>query len=260
MQTVFFVLAKLAGAALRLETWLLGLAVLAFWAGLRRQVRLQQRALGALVLAILGIGVLPLGDLMMRPFETGFPVVADPGPLDGIILLGGGEDLSASRRSGQGELGEGGDRYLTALALARRYPEARVLFAGGSGRLRDVAGATFSEAGIARRIFLDQGIAPERMLFEDRSRNTAENARLGHALAAPGPGERWALVTSAFHMPRALRSFAAAGWEGVVPVPADFRTRAWADGLGWNFHRNLGMMNAALREAVGRLAYAVTGR
>ena len=107
---------------------------------------------------------------------------------------------------------------------------------------------------------IDSGLPPERMLFEDRSRNTSENARLGHALAAPGPGERWALVTSAFHMPRALRSFAAAGWEGVVPVPADFRSRAWADGMGWNFHRNLGLLNTALREAVGRLAYAATGR
>jgi uncharacterized SAM-binding protein YcdF (DUF218 family) len=261
VDTLFFVVAKLVGALLKLETWLLVLAFVAFWAGLRQHRRLQTIAGGTLVLAILAIGVLPLGDAMLKPIEASVPAVSDLGTIDGLIVLGGGENLSASRHWARPELGEGGDRYLAALALARRHPEARVLFAGGSGRLRDASGPPeLSEAEIARQVFLDHGLSPERLLFEGRSRNTAENARLGLALAAPAPGERWVLITSAFHMPRAMDSFTAAGWTGVVPYPVDYRSRAWVDGLGWNFQRNLGLMNTALREWVGQVAYAVTGR
>ena len=260
MDTIFFLVSKLLGTALKLETWLLVLALLAFWASLRGRLRAVRSAAAALALAILGIGVIPLGDVLLYPLETQVPIPEDPVAVDGIIVLGGGEDVAASRRFGLPQLGEGADRYVAALALARANPQARLLFAGGSGRLRDAAGADLTEAVIAERIFRAQGISPERMLFEDRSRNTAENARLSRALAAPRDGERWALITSAFHMPRALKSFAAAGWAGIVPVPVDFRSRGWRDGLGWDFERNLALTNLALREWTGRLVYAVTGR
>lgn len=261
MDTVFFVVAKLVGIFLKVETWLLLAALVALWAGLRHKVRLQRYACTALVLAFLAIGIFPLGDAMLRPIEASLLPPQDLGAIDGIIVLGGGEDLPVSRHWARPEMGEGGDRYLAALALAQRYPEARVLFAGGSGRLRDVGGALeMSEADIARQVFAAQGLTPERVLFESRSRNTAENARLSHALVAPAAGDRWALVTSAFHMPRAARSFAAAGWTGIVPFPVDYRTRAWKDGIGWNFQRNLELMNIALREWVGQAAYAATGR
>lgn len=261
MDTVFFVAAKLVGALLKLETWLLLLALLALWAGWRQRRRLQNLASGTLVLTILGIGIFPLGDAMLKPIEARIPAPQDLDDIDGVIVLGGGEDTSASRHWDQPQLGEGGDRYLAALALARRHPQARVLFAGGSGRLREAGGTPeLSEADIARQVFLDHGLAPERLLFEGRSRNTAENARLGLVLAAPDPGERWVLITSAFHMSRAARSFAAAGWTGIIPYPVDYRSRAWTDGVGWNFQRNLNLMNTSLRERVGQAAYAAAGR
>src|SRR5690606_18132335 len=145
--------------------------------------------------------------------------------VDGIVVLGGGEDSTASAYWQQPQLGEGADRYTAALALARQHPEAKVLFTGGSGRLRSLTGAKASEAAVAEAFFRQQGLEPERLLLEDRSRNTAENARLAFALVRPGSEETWILVTSAFHMPRALRSFQAAGWEDVVPWPVDYRSR-----------------------------------
>ncbi|WP_417525556.1 YdcF family protein [Marinovum sp.] len=256
----FFILSKLLGVALKLETWLLVLALFTFWASLRAWHRAAKTASAVLVLALLGIGLLPLGDALLRPLETGFPLVTDLVSVDGIIVLGGGEDVPASRRSGQPQLGAGGDRYIAALALARAHPEARLVFAGGRGRLRDMTGSALSEAAVAEGIFRAQGLAPERLLFEGRSRNTAENARLSHALAKPAAGEQWVLITSAFHMSRALRSFTAAGWQEITPVPVDFRTWDLADGLGWSFQRNLGLTNLALREWAGRVVYALTGR
>lgn len=260
MDTLFFIASKLVGFALRVETWLLLLALLTMWAVQRAWMPAAKRLSGLLVGLVLVIGLVPLGDMLLRPIERQVPSREALVSVDGIVILGGGEDLPASLAAGQPQLGEGGDRYLAAVSLARQFPEATLLFAGGSGRLRDAGGAPVSEAAIAEQVFLQAGIASERMLFESRSRNTAENAQLSRALVAAKPEDTWVLVTSAFHMPRALRSFEAAGWEQIVPYPVDYRTRNWNDRLGWQFARNLGMLNMALREWVGRLAYAVTGR
>ncbi|MBY5974862.1 YdcF family protein [Ferrimonas balearica] len=113
---------------------------------------------------------------------------------------------------------------------------------------------------MAKRFFLRQGLALERMLFESQSRNTAENARRSFALVKPAPGESWVLVTSAFHMPRALRSFERAGWTGLVPWPVDYRTAQFGDDVGWNLMRNLEVLGIAVNEYAGQLAYRLAGR
>lgn len=260
MDTLFFIASKLIGALLRPDTWIvlaLAVVVLALLFN-RRSLALW---VGSITLAVLvALSILPLGDLLLQPIERTYPAEPALGQVDGIIVLGGGEDAHASTFWGQMQLNEGGERYTAALALARRFPEARIVFTGGSGALRDLAGAETSEADMAGRFFRDQGVSPERLLLEDQSRNTAENARLSLALAAPKPGETWVLVTSAFHMPRAMRSFESAGWTGLVPWPVDYRTSAFKDGMGWNLTRNLLVLNTAIREQVGQIAYRLSGR
>ena len=71
-------------------------------------------------------------------------------------------------------------------------------------------------------MFESLGIAKSRLMMERRSRNTQENAEFSKALAAPKPGERWLLVTSAFHMPRSVGLFRKAGFA-VEPYPVDWR-------------------------------------
>lgn len=260
MDTIFFIASKLIGALLRPDTWIivaLAVVVLALLFN-RRGLALW---VGSITLAVLvALAILPLGDLLLQPIERTYPVEPALGQVDGIIVLGGGEDARASAFWGQMQLNEGGERYTAALALAKRFPEARLLFTGGSGALRDLAGAETSEADMAGRFFLDHGVSPERLLLEGQSRNTAENARLSLALAAPAPGETWVLVTSAFHMPRAMRSFEATGWTGLVPWPVDYRTSAFTDGMGWKLTRNLLVLNTAIREQVGQIAYRLSGR
>lgn len=260
MDTVFFIAAKVVGTLLQPETWIVAALAAIVWTLLRQRIRpalwLSSAVLGLLVL----MSILPLGDWLLQPIERTYPAQPALDHVDGIIVLGGGEDPRASAFWGQIQLNEAAERYTAALALARRFPEARLLFTGGSGALRDVAGAEVSEAALAERFFLDLGIAGERLLLEGRSRNTAENAELGFALASPGPQESWVLVTSAAHMPRALRSFEAAGWRGLTPWPVDHRTSAFADGIGWNLNRNLHVLNIALREQAGQLAYRLRER
>lgn len=261
MDTVFFVASKLVGLLIRVDSWIvlaLALVVIALFMEWRRLAKVLSVGTFAVLLAL---SILPLGDLLLRPLES----ANAPGPpldrVDGIIVLGGGEDAAASRFWSQPQVNEAGDRFLGALALAHRFPRARILFAGGSGRLRDTAGgAGATEADVAARIFRAQGLGPDRLLLESRSRNTAENARLGLALAQPAAGEVWVLVTSAFHMPRAMASFRAAGWEGLVAYPVDYRTRAFADGLEWDPVGHIETLNTAIKAWVGLLAYRLAGR
>jgi uncharacterized SAM-binding protein YcdF (DUF218 family) len=260
MDTAFFVISKLLGALLRPDTWIivaLTVVTLALW---RQRTRLALVTVSATLVLLALLAVFPFGNLLLQPIERTYPAQPALGQVDGIIVLGGGEDLPASAYWGQLELSEGGDRYTASLALARRFPAARVLFAGGSGALRDLAGVETSEADLAERFFLEQGVAPERLLMEGRSRNTAENARFGFELAKPRTGQTWVLVTSAFHMPRAMRSFEAAGWTGVVPWPVDYRTAGFTDDMGWNLVHNLQVLTTAVREHVGQIAYRLAGR
>jgi uncharacterized SAM-binding protein YcdF (DUF218 family) len=268
METALFLLGKLAGLALRVETWLILLALVGVVAQARGRAGAATRAGAALLALLTGLTVLPLGNLLLRPLEAAYPPDPPVTRVVGIIVLGGAEDVASSRHWGGVQLRAGGERLVAAAELARRYPEARLLLAGGGGALRDVAGPSLSEAAIAADFLRRQGIAADRLILEARSRNTAENARLGLAqITGQNAGQIggqddgvWLLVTSAHHMPRAMRSFAAAGWRGLVAYPVDFRSTPFVEGLGWKLAENLDLLNIAIREWVGGLAYRLTGR
>jgi len=260
VDTGFFIASKLLGALLRPDTYIIIALAIVVLALITQRRRLALWIGSLTLLALVTLAILPLGNLLLQPIERTYPANPPLSQVDGIIVLGGGEDARASVYWGQMQFNEGGDRFAAGISLARRFPDAQLLFAGGSGALRDLAGATVSEASIAELFFLDQGIDPDRLLFEGRSRNTAENARLSLELANPSAVETWVLVTSAFHMPRAMRSFEAAGWSGVVAWPVDYRTSRFADDIGWDLTGRLQVLNTAIREQVGQLAYRLTGR
>ena len=260
MDTVFFIASKLIGALLRPDTWIIIALAIVVLALIMQRHRLAIWLGSLTLIALATLAILPLGSLLLQPIERSYPANPPLSQVDGIIVLGGGEDARASAYWGQMQFNEGGDRFAAGLSLARQFPDAQLLFTGGSGALRDVAGAIVSEASIAERFFIDQGIDPNRLLLEGRSRNTAENASLSLALANPSADETWVLVTSAFHIPRAMRSFEAAGWTGLVAWPVDYRTSRFTDDIGWDLTGNLQVLNTAIREQVGQLAYRLTGR
>lgn len=224
---------------------------MALWRG---RVARGRAVLSVLALAALALAVLPLDEMALRPLEARYPVSQITGPVAGIVILGGGEDTRATAAWGAPMVNGAAERYLAALALARQFPDAPVLFTGGSGRLFP---GEPREADIARAVLTGAGLAPERLFVEGASRNTAENARLGVAVAGERPGN-WVLVTSAFHMPRAVETFCAAGWRGIVPYPTDFRSGKAR--LDWAPAGNLSTLDRALREWAGLAVYRATGR
>lgn len=260
MDTAFFIFSALIGLALQIETWLAFGMVLTLVAGRLARPRLARWSGGMTLVALLLVGLFPIGDILLRPLEMEFPPWSAPEQIDGIVVLGGVEDQRATATWGEPQLNEAAERLTAAAALAIVHPEARLVFSGGSGRLRNTVLGEPEIPSVAVDFFVSLGIDPARITWEDQSRNTAENARFSYEVAAPASGETWVLLTSAFHMGRALASFEAAGWSGIVPHPVDYRTGSFSDGIGWNLARNLEVLNIAIKEWVGRLAYRVTGR
>ncbi len=256
---MFFVLSKTLGVALLPANFLIGIGLLGAillatrWAGLGRKLLVAS----VVLLAICGFS--PLGDLLLHPLEARFPPW-DPahGAPDGIVVLGGAIDADLSASHGTTVFTRGADRVIEAAALARQYPKARIIYSGGSGNL---IGADAREADYAAAIFERLGIGKDRLIMERRSRNTSENAIFSKELAAPKSGERWLLVTSAFHMPRSIGIFRKVGFA-VEPYPVDWRTGASGDGLEFSpFVLNgLELTEIAVREYLGLVAYRISGK
>ncbi|MBS1181521.1 MAG: hypothetical protein H6Q99_1401 [Proteobacteria bacterium] len=238
------ILALLLGAGLRLLGWR------------RRGAELIGIALTLLVIC----AWTGAPTLLLRPLEQRFSVPATPGALApaGIIVLGGVIDTGLSTELNSAELIDGAERLIVAAELARRYPEARVLLSGGSNGV--FTNDDLAESAIARDLLIAFGVPADRIVVEDRSRNTHENAISSFAVVEPKPQEQWLLVTSAFHMPRAIGTFRAAGWRGVVAWPVDYRNGADVNWLGGRTAaEGLTMTDMAIREWIGLVAYRFGG-
>lgn len=259
METLFFIASKTLGMAARVETWALLLMLLALYGLWRGRRRLAGAAITFLFAGTLALTIFPLGDLFLRPLEETFPAQPDLTQVDGIIVLGGAEDTGAYRNFGGTQVNDAGERLIEGAMLALRFPPARLVFTGGSARVGRAEDST-DPSEMVRALWLGLGIGPERIVLEQASRNTAENASLTRALVQPKPGETWVLVTSAFHMPRAHETFLREGWEGIVAWPVDFRSGDLADGRGiWRLDRNLQGLNLGLKEYLGAVVYRVLG-
>lgn len=253
-----FVLSKIIVFLLQPGLWLTLLLVggtALLWTRWRRAGRWIVTAATVFIAAV---AVLPLGLYMIGPLEDRFPVVRElAGPVHGIVVLGGAVQQHVTRYRGQPALTGGAERMTEFVALARRFPQARLVFSGGSGLLFDPAA---KESETARLFFAQMGIAPARILFEADSRNTYENAVYTFRLVRPKPGERWVLVTSAMHMPRAVGVFRKAGWTP-VPYPVDFQTYGPDQaGFGINMLSGLVTLSVGLREWAALAAYRILGR
>ena len=216
--------------------------------------------LGAAMALLVG-GLMPVGDVLLRPLEDRFPraeLERDPGRFAGVIVLGGAEDNRAMGRRELAALNEAAERYTEGVALSRRLPAVRLVFTGGSGAiLRDEP----PEAAAAGRLFEALGVPVERIVLESQSRDTWENALFTHRLLQPKPGERWLLVTSAWHMPRAVGCFRKAGFE-VEAWPVDYRTpdRFALSRLHASIPEGLRRIDFVTREYAGLVGYYLGGR
>jgi uncharacterized SAM-binding protein YcdF (DUF218 family) len=207
-----------------------------FWAAIRRsKTGAWLAALGACGL-IIG-GFTPVSTWLLRPLENRFPqweTGPQPAP-DGIIVLSG----------------ESGERITVLAELIRRFPQARLVYSGIEG---------ISQGPELLTKFARLGGDPARITLEPQSRNTAENASYSAQLINPGPTERWLLVTSAFHMPRAMGCFRRAGFR-IEPYPMQFKTARGPQSFleSINASEALKRLDIAAKEWVGLTVYRIMG-
>lgn len=261
---MFFYIAKGLWFVLQPSTLialLIGYGSILIWTGWARWGR-RFVSIGAVLLLVAGLS--PLGNALILPLEDRFPRAGldDPPPPTGFIVLGGAEDRLVGEARGVPALNEAGERMVEAVMLARRFPEAKIAFSGGDAGIFYKSG---SEAEGAETLLPALGVPHDRLILEAKSRDTYENAvylkeeftRDGEL----GPAKRWLLITSAYHMPRAMGAFRQAGFN-IEPWPVDYRTRGKAD-LTRPFDtvsEGLRRVDVAAREWVGLLAYWLTGR
>lgn len=223
-------------------------------------VLLRWRRTGAVLVAIAAAGfaavaVTPLPEWLIVPLEDRFPRPQLPDRIDGLIVLGGAVDVAVTRARNAPTVNDSAERVIEAAALARRYPAATIVLSGGEG----LRGIGWNEAAPTRDMLASLGVPANRMVLEIRSRNTIENAEDSFDLVHPQPGQHWLLITSAFHMPRAVGCFRHVGWR-VIPYPVDYRTAPSVMGRDYFLADRLPIVELAVKEWIGLAAYYAMGR
>ena len=235
-------------------SWAIGLALLSIL--LRRRARLGP------ALALLGVAVLtlfslePVAGFLARRVEAAAFRTFQPGSTyDAVVVLGGIIDPAASSASGELELTGTGDRIVRAAALLRSGQARVVLLSGGLIHPRP---GEHSEAERLATYLREEGISPDRIVIEGRSRNTRENAVESARIVSENGWHRLLLLTSAWHAPRALGCFRAVGLSPDV-LPVDHLGTDGSD-LGWLPRAAaLSLSTDMLREMFGRLVYRAVG-
>jgi uncharacterized SAM-binding protein YcdF (DUF218 family) len=257
---LFFALSKTVGIAAVPTNFLLLLGLFGAVLLATRWKLSGRKLLIFSMLLLVVCGFSPIGNVLLYPLEERFPPW-DParGAPDGIIVLGGAIDAELTEAHSAAAFNSSGGRVIAAATLAHRYPNARILYSGGNANL--LADTSLKEADYAVAVFEGLGIPRDRLLLERLSRNTFENAEFSKRLATPKPGERWLLVTSAFHMPRSIGIFRKVGFA-VEPCPVDWRVAGRADLTNFFVYSAEGLQHTdlAMREWMGLFAYWLTGK
>ena len=202
------------------------------------------------------LSIQPVSEALLRPLEYRHPL-----PLqvegDSILLLGGGS--MADVPMPEGWVGQVLDvpaqRIIGAYALHRRtgWP---VVTSGG-----EVYRGDGREAVVMRDILVSLGMAPDKIILEDRSLNTTENAIFSAEIMKQRGLSRPVLVTSAFHMARSVEEFQQAGVTA-TPYPVGFyvpRSSYW-NAISWvPSGAALRGTGIALKEYMGLAALKVRG-
>lgn len=221
----------------------------------------RRRGFGFLLFGAFGltaVTVLPVSTWAIAPLENRFPQIPLPGQVDGIVVLGGSVNPLITQARHQISIQEASERLFETAVLARRYPAAHVIVSGGDSAL--VPTDSLTEAKVMHDALVELGIDADRIEIEGSSRNTYENALYSFRLAKPKPGETWLLVTSGWHMPRAIGCFREVGWN-IVPHPVDYRTTGKPEALStFTAAIEFTRLNLAMKEWVGLIAYRLLGR
>lgn len=257
MDNAFFWISKLAWflvAPQNLLVLLLIIGTILLW---KQRIKPAKRVFTFLSLIVLIIGLFPVGEWLLYPLESKYKVNPELEQVDGIIVLSGSIDATRSAMWQQTVVNGSAERVLASLALVKKYPNAKLVYTGGSGKLTD---QKHKAADAALELYKEHGLDTSKIIFEREARNTSENVIFTKKLVNPTKDEKWLLVTTAWHMPRSVAIFCKSEWP-VIPYPVDFRTKPEKLlRISWSFSGHLSNLNIGVKEWLGRFAYSITGK
>ncbi len=258
MDNLFFYLSKYVWTVLSPDSLFIIFLTLSLILLIFRQIKKATLLLSLLTISSLFLSFFAVGDWMLHPLESRFQHNPElPEKVDGIIVLGGSVIAELSSEWQQLETNQYHERLSSFIHLAGLYPDAKLVFSGGNSNTdRDKP----TEAQIAETYFLQSGLSAERLLMENEARNTAENVSYSKQLVNPQPNETWIMITTAYHMPRAMGIFCKQNWK-VIPYPVDHQTlpsKLYIPSFGLIGHAN--QLVLASHEWLGLIAYYLAGK
>ena len=177
--------------------------------------------------------------------------------IDGILVLSGATDPKLSEEYNQVILNESAERITQTVFLLNKYPEVKIIFSGGSGSINY---SNLNHSDVAKKFFENMNVDSINIYYETKSRNTFENILFSKEIANPRIDERWLLVSSAFHMHRALSIAKHLDWN-FIPYPTDFRqSKKFRWKISFNILRNLNDFEKSSHEWIGLISYYLLGR
>ena len=204
------------------------------------------------------ISFLPIGSYLTYIIEKEFHTnTKTPERVDGILILGGATNPLLFKEFDQISLNGSAERLVESVMIIRKFEKAKVIFSGGSGIVNR---SDLGHSQVAKQFYKKIGVDINKIFFEDKSRNTYENIIYSKKIAKPKKNENWLLITSAFHMKRALFIAEKNNWK-LVPYAVDFKnTKEFKLTPNINLLSNLNSFQSGLHEWLGLVAYYLMGR
>ena len=258
MQTLFFWVSKLGWYIISPFNFIFILLIAVWMFLFFKKQRSGYILLSCIIIFLILIAFIPIGKILIAPLEKRFETNPDlPKTVGGIIVLCGSMDPILSNLWNQEEIHGSVERELSFISLAKIYPEAKLIYTGGSSSFLH---QELKEADIAKYFFLNQGIDVSRIVFERNARNTYENAILSMNRTHVDTNKPWILITSAYHMPRSVGIFCKLGWN-IIPYPVDHRTRPQGNIIfDYNLAGHMSNLGLAIHEWLGLVIYYFTGK
>lgn len=223
----------------------------------RRGERKIAKAILLVTLVFYALSTGIVGDALMRGIESRYSPPTEPHG-DAIVMLGGGATKDTPDIDGVGMLTSSPSSRMLTAARLYRVTHLPIVLSGGQ-----VYTDSGTEAVIGRRVLMGLGVDERDIFVETESINTTQNAEYTARILQGIGAKQPMLVTSAFHMPRAVLCFKNQGID-VVPYPTDFQ----ANRETRDFHYNrlapsadaLLSSTIALRERLRLFVTEVTGK
>ena len=204
------------------------------------------------------ISFLPIGSYLTYIIEKEFHTNTKfPDQVDGILILGGATNPLLFKEFDQISLNGSAERLVESVMIIRKFEKAKVIFSGGSGIVNR---SDLGHSQVAKLFYKKIGVDINKIFFEDKSRNTHENIIYSKKIAKPKKNENWLLITSAFHMKRALLIAEKNNWK-FIPYAVDFKNiKEFKLTPNLNLLSNLNSFQSGLHEWLGLVSYYLMGR